>query len=118
MIFKFCLYNNVKPLSMLCLDFTSAYYFCYSSVQDECKEGASGHPPAAELPLEQTDRPTSKKTALEDLLGGTFDEPVAQHISQIDAELISTELKHPFPSIAVLSSGGKRILGYTHCYPV
>ncbi|ROL47946.1 Zinc finger BED domain-containing protein 1 [Anabarilius grahami] len=59
--------------------------------QDESKEGASGHPPAAEQPLGQTDKagaelkqPPSKKTALEDLLGGTFDEPVAQHISQID----------------------------------
>uniref|UniRef100_A0A9J7Y5E2 BED-type domain-containing protein n=1 Tax=Cyprinus carpio carpio TaxID=630221 RepID=A0A9J7Y5E2_CYPCA len=62
--------------------------------QDEGKEGASGHPPAAEQPLDQTDRagaelkqPPSKKTALEDLLGGTFDEPVAQHNSQIDAEI-------------------------------
>ncbi|XP_051999904.1 zinc finger BED domain-containing protein 4-like [Xyrauchen texanus] len=61
---------------------------------DEGKEGASGHPPAAEQPLDQTDRagaelkqPPSKKTALEDLLGGTFDEPVAQHFSQIDAEI-------------------------------
>ncbi|XP_051999954.1 uncharacterized protein LOC127655912 isoform X2 [Xyrauchen texanus] len=61
---------------------------------DEGKEGASGHPPAAEQPLDQTDRagaelkqPPSKKTALEDLLGGTFDEPVAQHFSQIDAEM-------------------------------
>ncbi|KAF1392218.1 hypothetical protein PFLUV_G00050300 [Perca fluviatilis] len=63
--------------------------------QDEGKEGASGHPLAAEQPLDQTDRagaelkqPPSKKTALEDLLGGTFDEPVAQHISPIDAEMI------------------------------
>ncbi|KAK7151606.1 hypothetical protein R3I94_008061 [Phoxinus phoxinus] len=47
--------------------------------QDEGKEGASGHPPAAEQPLDQTERPgaelkqpPSKKTALEDLLGGTF----------------------------------------------
>ncbi|XP_051999962.1 uncharacterized protein LOC127655912 isoform X3 [Xyrauchen texanus] len=62
--------------------------------RDEGKEGASGHPPAAEQPLDQTDRagaelkqPPSKKTALEDLLGGTFDEPVAQHFSQIDAEM-------------------------------
>nr|XP_055057386.1 E3 SUMO-protein ligase ZBED1-like [Misgurnus anguillicaudatus] len=63
--------------------------------KDEGKECASGHPPAAEQLLDQTDRagtelkpPPSKKTALEDLLGGTFDEPVAQHISQIDAEMI------------------------------
>ncbi|XP_065140690.1 E3 SUMO-protein ligase ZBED1-like [Paramisgurnus dabryanus] len=64
-------------------------------LQNKGKKGASGHPPAAEQPLDQKDRagtelkpPPSKKTALEDLLGGTFDEPVAKHITQIDAEMI------------------------------
>ncbi|XP_016309329.1 zinc finger BED domain-containing protein 1-like [Sinocyclocheilus anshuiensis] len=63
--------------------------------QDEGEEGASGHPPATEEPLDQTDstgaeqkQPPPKKTALEDLLGG-FDEPAAaaQPINQIDAEM-------------------------------
>ncbi|XP_057186792.1 E3 SUMO-protein ligase ZBED1-like [Triplophysa rosa] len=64
--------------------------------QNEGEEGASGHPPAAEEPPDQTGSagaeqtpPPPKKTALEDLLGRTFDEPVAaaQPISQIDAEM-------------------------------
>lgn len=43
--------------------------------------------PGSASSRERLKQPPSKKTALEDLLGGTFDKPVAQHISQIDAEM-------------------------------
>lgn len=56
-------------------------------MQDEGEGGSSGHPPAAGNPLDQTNstgaelkQPSPKKTALEDLLGGTFHEPAAQPI--------------------------------------
>ncbi len=62
---------------------------------DERRAGTSGPTPAAEQPGDQTytageaelEQPSPKKTALEDLLGGTLTEPAAQPISDIDTEM-------------------------------